>query len=102
MASRLKLHEELCELLGTRNVYFQPPESIKLKYPCIVYSLSGVTKRNADDRLYNGINQYQVVSIEIDPDGDISMKLLEKYPMCSFNRGYVVDNLNQKDHTLYY
>lgn len=102
MASRLKLHEELCDVLGTRNVYFQPPESVKLKYPCIVYSLSGVSKRNANDQMYTGVNQYQIVSIEVDPDGNISMKLLSRFPMCSLDRAYVADNLNQKSHTLYY
>ena len=29
MAERLKLHQELCELIGSKNVYFDPPESIK-------------------------------------------------------------------------
>ena len=38
MDRRLQLHEELCSVLGSRNVYFQPPETIKLTYPCIIYS----------------------------------------------------------------
>lgn len=94
MASRLKLHEELCEILGSRNVYFQPPESLKLSYPCIVYSLSNVDKRNASDKLYRSFNQYQVVVIDVDPDSDIHMRILNHYPMCSFERGYTSDNLN--------
>ena len=36
---RLELHEILCTILGSRNVYFQPPESIKMNYPAIVYGL---------------------------------------------------------------
>ena len=32
MDRRLKLHEELCDILGSRNVYFQPPETVKMKY----------------------------------------------------------------------
>ena len=56
MENRLDLHEELCELLGSRHVYFQPPESIKLIYPCIVYSMSGVLKLNANNRLYKSRN----------------------------------------------
>ena len=31
-----KLGKALIELLGSNNVYFQPPESIKIDYPCIV------------------------------------------------------------------
>ena len=37
MKTRYELHEFLCEILGSRNVYFQPPESVKMKYPAIVY-----------------------------------------------------------------
>ena len=102
MASRLKLHEELCEILGSRNVYFQPPESVKLKYPCIVYSLDGVNKQNANDSLYKSINQYQVIVIDVDPDGIIHMRILEHFPMCSFDREYTSNNMNHKSLKLYY
>ena len=40
MASRLNLHNSLIEALGTKSVYFQPPESVKLVYPCIIYEES--------------------------------------------------------------
>ena len=33
MKTRYELHEFLCEILGSRNVYFQPPESVKMKDP---------------------------------------------------------------------
>jgi len=32
---RIQLHEILCDVLGTRNVYFQPPESVDMNYPAI-------------------------------------------------------------------
>ena len=51
MASRLELHEEFCNILGSRSVYFQPPASIKLNYPCIVYSISSVNKQDANDKM---------------------------------------------------
>lgn len=38
MASRLDLQTFLEELLESKNVYFQPPESVKMKYPAIVYA----------------------------------------------------------------
>ena len=102
MATRLELHEELCDLLGSRNVYFQPPESFKLTYPCIVYSLDGVNKQNANDSMYKNTNQYKITTIDADPDGDIHMKILRHFPMCSFDRGYKSDNLNHNSLTLYY
>ena len=100
MASRLKLHEEFCEILGTRNVYFQPPSS--MKYPCIKYSISDKDKINANNRLYRSMNQYTVIVIDKDPDSEIPDKILNHFPMCSFDRFYTADNLNHTVLTLYY
>lgn len=102
MASRLKLHDELCKLLGSNYCYFQPPESIKLNYPCIVYSISDVDKDNANDRLYRSINEYIITVIDTDPDSIIPYMILSHFPMCSFDRTYTSDNLNHYTLTLYY
>ena len=102
MASRLKLHEELCALLGSRNVYFQPPESLKLRYPCIVYALSGVDKNNANNRAYITDKRYELTIIDYDPDSELSDKILEYFPKSSFDRPFVSDNLNHWVITLYY
>lgn len=102
MASRLNLQTELEEILGSRNVYFQPPESLKMKYPCIRYSLAGMVSRHADNRIYSNTKRYEVTVIDHDPDSDIYEKILDKFEMCSFDRSYVADNLNHKTLTLYY
>ncbi len=102
MASRLNLHEELCTILGSRNVYYDPPESVKMKYPCIRYSLSGVDKHNASDKRYRSTNRYEVVVIETDADSAIPDKILSHFPMCSFDTGYTAGNLHHKVYTLYY
>ena len=100
--SRLNLHEELCEILGSRNVYYQPPESVKMRYPCIKYSRSGINQRHANDKSYNNTNRYEIIVIDLDPDSVIPDKILEHFKMCSFDRGYVSDNLNHNVYTLYY
>ena len=102
MASRLNLHEELCEILGSRNVYFQPPESIKLVYPCIVYERSGFNKLAANDAFYRGVNQYHVVVIERDPDSEIPNRIISHFPMCNAGNPYTSDNLNHTPFNLYY
>lgn len=102
MASRLKLHEELCELLGSRNVYFQPPESVRLVYPCIVYSLSGVNKLNANNDSYKTDKRYELTVIDSDPDSEFYEKILNHFRMCSLDRPFVSDNLNHWVLTLYY
>ena len=102
MASRLELHEEFCNILGSRNVYFQPPASIKLNYPCIVYSISNVNKQNANDKMYKSMNEYKVVVIDSDPDSEIPSKIIAHFPMCRFDRAYTSDNLNHSALSLYY
>ena len=102
MASRLELHEEFCNILGSRNAYFQPPASIKLNYPCIVYSISSVNKQNANDKMYKSMNEYKVVVIDSDPDSEISNKIIAHFPMCRFDRAYTSDNLNHSALSLYY
>ena len=49
MASRLDLQTFLEELLKSKNVYFQPPESVKMKYPAIVYALDDIENVHADN-----------------------------------------------------
>lgn len=102
MASRLELHEELCEILGSRNVYFQPPESVKMTYPCIRYDLSAVDQRHADDKTYYSSRRYEIIVIDRDPDSEIPFAVLDSFQMSRFDRKYTADNLNHFVITLYY
>lgn len=102
MANRLNLHEELCEILGSRNVYFQPPASIKMSYDAIRYSLGGKDLVRANNGLYLSTNQYDGIIITRDPDTDIPDKLLSHFKMCRLGSPYVADNLNHYPFTLYY
>lgn len=98
---RLELQEKLEDILGTDHVYFEPPESIKMRYPCIVYSRNSADQRYADNRLYNYAQRYQVVCIELDPDSNVFGKLLE-LPLCTYVRSYNADNLKHDLLYLYY
>lgn len=102
MAERLTLHEELCDVLGSRNVYFQTPESVKMKYDAIRYGLGGKDLVRANNMIYRNTNKYEGVVITRDPDTDIPDKLLARFQMCSFGRPYTADNLNHYPFTLYY
>ena len=89
------------ELLGNRNVYFQPPESVKLDYPCIIYERSGIRNNSANNKLYLKHKSYTVTFISEDPDSEIPDKLLE-LPYCGFDRHFTSDNLNHDVFTLYF
>lgn len=101
MASRLQLQTELEELLGSRNVYFQPPASVRMQYPAIVYSRSNIENRHADNNVYMQSYFYEITVINEDPDSEIVEKV-SKLPTCRFDRHYKADNLNHDVFTLYY
>ena len=101
MASRLELQKKLEELLGTKNVYYQPPETVKMTYPAIRYSKSRIETRKAEDSIYLKNIRYEVIVIDPRPDNPVIDKLLE-LPHCSYDRHYKSDNLNHDALTLYY
>ena len=101
MENRLELHELLCDILGSRNVYYQPPASIQMKYPAIVYSRDNVSSRHGDNIPYMQSVSYQVTVIDKDPDSTI-IGDIAKLPYCRFNRHFTSDNLNHDVFTLYY
>ena len=98
---RLELHFMLCDILGSKNVYFQPPESAKLEYPCIIYNLSDIDIKYADNRPYAIRDKYAVTVVDKDPDSNIRRKIL-KLPQCKFSRFFTSDNLNHWMFDIYY
>lgn len=100
MGRRLDLHEKLCEILGSRNVYFQPPATVKMSYPAIRYRLYGIDNNSGDNVPYLQFYGYEITLIHKDPDNDVVEKL-SKLPYCRFNRHYAAENLNHYVFILY-
>ena len=88
------------ELLGSRNVYYNPPASVIMKYDAIVFKRSSIDNRFANNNVYMQSNRYTVTVITRDPDAPIIQKI-SKLPRCSFDRSFVSDNLNHNVFTLY-
>ena len=101
MADRLELHSVLQELLGSSNVYYQPPESIKMQYDAIRYSKKSIDSKYANDRKYSMTDCYELIVISRLPDNPIIKKLLS-LPYCSYDRHYVADNLHHDVLTIYW
>lgn len=101
MDRRPNLHTQLVNLLGSRNVYFQPPPSVQMRYPAIIYSRSDIDTKYANNAVYLNDVAYQITVIDSDPDSEIVMKVAN-LPKCRFNRHYVSDNLNHDVFTIYY
>ena len=102
MADRKTLHAKLCEILGSSNVYFQPPEDLKMTYPCIRYAYSGVSERRANDALYDYTMQYTMVLITKKESIDLAMEFVKQIPMCRLERPYTGGNLYHYQFTLYH
>lgn len=101
MSNRTDLQAKLERILGSRNVYYQPPESVKMNYPAIVYSRSDINSKYADNKSYLRTNRYEIIVIDKRPDNDAIDKILE-LPLSSFDRHYTADNLHHDVLTLYY
>lgn len=102
MDRRLELHEKLMELVGNHNVYFQPPASVHITYPCVIYNLGNGDAKYADDMVYRYVNKYEVTFIFKNPSVDIIERALGTLPLCSVSRIYVADNLNHYVFNTYY
>ena len=98
---RLEFQRLLESLLGSRNVYYDPPSTLKMNYPCIRYSLSGINTKHADDKKYLNKKQYDLIVISKKIDPEVVDKILE-LPYSSLNRPYPADNLHHYPITIYY
>lgn len=101
MNKRLTLHSMLVSALGNSNVYFQPPESVKINYPCIIYSKDYIATKFADNNPYFNEKRYKIILIEKDPDSSIldDVLLLNK---CVFDRYYISNNMHHNVFTIYF
>jgi hypothetical protein len=101
MAQRLELHGILVSLLGSNNVYFQPPATLQMQYPCIVYKRDSASTVFADDHPYRRVQRYLVTVIDRNPDSIIHEKVGE-LPLCVYDRFYTADNLNHDVYRLFF
>jgi hypothetical protein len=98
--TRLDLQTKLEELLGSRNVYYQPPASLKMEYPAIRYSKSIIQSRHADDMKYTNFTRYEIIVIDKKPDNNVIQDILS-LPLTTFDRHYVADNMNHDVINIY-
>lgn len=100
MKNRLELDSELRSFVS--NVYFQPPESIKLKYPCIIYHLRDINSNYANDITYKDMKSYELTLICADPDNNYVEDILKHFKYIRFDRHFVSDNLNHYAFVVFY
>ena len=101
MASRLELQSKFEELLGSRNVYYQPPDNITMQYDAIRYSLGTPDEKYANNMKYLRMKCYEGIVISKRPDPDVIDKISD-LSYTSFGKPYTTDGLNHYPFTIYY
>lgn len=124
MATRLELHEKLCDLFvnvgkwlwdpfnfetddivsairkeAGRHVYYQPPETIKMVYPCIIYDLDRDDLIHADDLAYVRHKRYSVLIVDRNPDSLLPDAFSDAFN-AGMERHYTKDNLHHFAYTI--
>lgn len=103
----MKTWEDLLEVLQgvlgkDGKVYYQPPENLKLTYPCIVFSRSNALIRHGDNRPYQVIKRYMVNLITKNADNDVYIDRLLELPMCRYDRQMIVNGLIHDYFEIFY
>ena len=98
---RSTLQNLLESILESPYVYFQPPSTIKMHYPCIVYERSRIDGDHADNLVYKLNVQYTVTVIYTDPDSALPFEVA-KIPTANHSGHFVSDNLYHDVFTIYY
>lgn len=108
------LIQELSDLLGTDEVYFQPDSDAGtdegeayiftgMSFPCFVVKRTNIYTPRADNRIYQFRPAYQIIYINQDePDPEMLQTVMEKFPYCQYQRHYVSDNLHHDVFVIYY
>ena len=101
MGQRLELHTLLQGVLGSTNVYFQPPSDLAMNYPCVVYSQDNAKTEFAGNKPYSYAKRYQVTVIDRKADSLIPDKIA-MLPLSNFERAFTANNLHHHVFNLYF
>ena len=99
MGQRVEL-QALLETLAP-NVYFQPPENLAIKHPCIIYQRDYAQTDYADNSPYLLHKRYQVTYIDRNPDSPVPDQIA-MLDLCNFERFFTANNLNHDVFTLFF
>lgn len=96
---RLLFDEKLRDVTGLTNVYYDPPESIFMEYPAIVYKKTKMPVRYANNKKYIKHLAFEVKLICEDADS-IYVDLLHEMEYSTFDRHFIADDLHHDVFTI--
>ena len=92
MTEREMIQAILEQTIGSTNVYYQPPATVKIKYPAVVYKLDRIKKTTANNKWYHLKSTYQATLIYKEPDSPLPYEFA-KLDKCEHVSHYMSDNL---------
>ena len=104
---RLDLHHLIREIFeeethqsSDKRVYFQPPATVALTYPCIIYKLTDMPSDHANNLPYKIEHRYELTVIDRDPNSSLRERIAT-LPRCSLARIFESDNLHHYVFNIY-
>ena len=101
MAKSDNLRALLETLVPSGNVYYQPPESLKLSCPCIIFGREALDTKFANDKPYSIYTKFKITVVDRDPDSPIVLAVAA-LPSCKFSRRYTANNLYHDGFNIYF
>ena len=99
--SREDFHALLQSLGEELKVYFQPPENLKITYPCIIYSINSYDDEYANNKRYKTMTAYEVMLIDKSAKSIYAPKIRD-LTYSRYQRSYTQDNLNHYVFEVYF
>ncbi len=98
-----ELHSRLTNLLGPDSVtaYNQPPSSVAMQYPCILYVRDDLDVKKANNRNYSSKWRWQLIVMDYDPES-VLIDAVKELEYCTFVRHYEVDGLHHDVFQLFF
>nr|DAR66440.1 MAG TPA: tail completion protein [Caudoviricetes sp.] len=92
----IKIKETICP-----NVYFTPPEDIRLKYPACIVTREDLDIHRANNNPYMISVGYKLVYVSKSESDDVIIKVLNNFKYSDFRTEYKVDGLYHKVFIVY-
>jgi hypothetical protein len=97
----LELQALLTAIPDVTEAYFQQPNNVDMRYPCIVFAADVVATQHASNRPYFRQQRYLVTIMDTRPNTPIEQYVAEM-PTAKFNRRFTADKLHHVVYTLFF
>lgn len=99
-----QLRDQLYLVNNTKNVYYNPPSSIRMNFPCFRFELNNIDVKHADNKAYARKPRWAVtyISRNLEDIEVVSKQMLDIFPYCNFDTSFRADNLEHAVFNLYF